>query len=981
MANTVAQLANAFAEIETLVMDGHYRAAADVVDSIREAAAARPVGSKDRADFDHYAGVVAYHSENYGQAIAHLTHAAEARRHLASMIELAETLRNLGACYRANGALSEAEPHYDEARQILEEHFPNGDKRLADVLNNLTVLFYYQSRLIEAEAVCRRALDMRRHILGDIHHDVGQSLAALGEILVAQGRVFEGADACRQSVETQSEALDPHHPDLAASLNNLAVAQYELGNFTQAEEALRRALEIDALVYGTGTLEVAIDLQNLAEILCRLRRFEDAVTIHREALQTRRDNLPSNHPDIALSLSNLGNALDGAGQWEEAKASYEEAMSIEETIAKGERSIGLASVLNNYGDFVRRIGDRDKALILFKKGLAILPEGAEKGRLHTSLLNNLADVSQRLDKVSEAETLFRAVVSIREGSLPPDHPDIAHSLSRLADIRANQGDLDEAVDLSRRAVGIVSGRFIDTSIKNPGGTADEARLSFETLMTHAGLLIQVIKASPGAAVPSPTEELFRVLQLALTTETSLALSRMAESHAASGSGVAPDIARLRQLSRQEASLKAAIVDASAKKGGSEIEALVVDLHRKLERANAERQSLEKAIPDAVDNLYRVQQLSLIDAQHVLCDDEALLIVLFGARYGISLLLGPSDCVTRMIPVPRDDIEELIASILGTVDLTAGASKLVAFDLNAASKLSELVFGAFGEHLDGIDHVIHVVGEPLGRIPLSILPNTRVQPVSSEAAAGNYRAVPWLIDRWALTAIPGPSSLNALRRRAGRSAAERPYLGFGAPENDASTLPPLPRTVEQLEAIRQALGGAPADMKTGHKATKAALVECLGRSHRVISLATHGLKADETEAMGGPHEPSLLLSGTVPDCLLLASEISELQLDADWIVLSACNTATGGSAGAEGLSGLARAFFEAGARTLLVSHWAVSELSTTMLLTSLFGVVAGTKPRRAVQLRQAMIHVRTHGLPAHAHPAYWGAFSIVGEGWV
>ena len=108
----------------------------------------------------------------------------------------------------------------------------------------------------------------------------------------------------------------------------------------------------------------------------------------------------------------------------------------------------------------------------------------------------------------------------------------------------------------------------------------------------------------------------------------------------------------------------------------------------------------------------------------------------------------------------------------------------------------------------------------------------------------------------------------------------------------------------------------------------------------------------------------------------------LKLDADWVILSACNTAAGGASGAEALSGLARAFFYAQARALLVSHWEVDSDTTVKLIT---GAIAGLPPiktmGRAEAMRQSMLALIDKGTPQEAHPAFWAPFVVVGEGGV
>lgn len=205
------------------------------------------------------------------------------------------------------------------------------------------------------------------------------------------------------------------------------------------------------------------------------------------------------------------------------------------------------------------------------------------------------------------------------------------------------------------------------------------------------------------------------------------------------------------------------------------------------------------------------------------------------------------------------------------------------------------------------------------------------------------------------------------------------------------LPRLPNTGPEIGAIAVALNADPsADVFTGAKANEAAIKSMDLSDRRVIAFATHGLIAGELDGLA---EPALALTdpgvaGTRgEDGLLTMSEIMALDLNADWIVLSACNTASGDGRGAEAISGLGSAFFYAGARALLATSWPVETTSARELTTSLFALQTEQPGlSRAEALRQSMLDVMTEGaygsgggdLYAYAHPIFWAPFILVGD---
>lgn len=376
-----------------------------------------------------------------------------------------------------------------------------------------------------------------------------------------------------------------------------------------------------------------------------------------------------------------------------------------------------------------------------------------------------------------------------------------------------------------------------------------------------------------------------------------------------------------------------------------------------------------------------------------------------------------------------------ADLLGRTNSTANDGTHLPFDLALAHELYRAVFGEVGDLIKD-KRLLIVPSGPLTVLPFQVLV-TEKPAVALPADAAGYANAAWLAKRHAVTVLPSVSSLKALRQVAKTSKATRPFIGFGNPlllgpnGNDRSAwerqtckvlakgkqiaargiraaMPaffrdglanvemvrgqyPLPETTDELCAVAKSTGGAERDLHLGDRAREKTVKSLSANgtlaSARVVHFATHGLIAGETAILtASKAEPALLLTPPArpteeDDGLLTASEVAQLKLDADWVVLSACNTAAGGGdkPSADALSGLARAFFYSGARALLVSHWAVNSEATVKLITKTFDEIkADPKIGRAEALRRSMLALVGAG-QGQAHPANWAPFVVVGEG--
>ena len=281
----------------------------------------------------------------------------------------------------------------------------------------------------------------------------------------------------------------------------------------------------------------------------------------------------------------------------------------------------------------------------------------------------------------------------------------------------------------------------------------------------------------------------------------------------------------------------------------------------------------------------------------------------------------------------------------------------------------------------------------------------------------------MVNKWSVSQLPSVSSLGALRRQEGRAAAnQRAFIGYGdpvfgsnqpssatrsgirrnggvtpinriseaAPQSRIADLAALPDTAQEIDAIARVLGADPErDVFLRERATESNVKKADLAQYRVVMFATHGLVPGD---IAGLTQPALALSaprsgavgGDDDDGMLTMDEILNLKLNARWVVLSACNTASNDGQAEESLSGLVRAFFYAGTRALLATHWPVETESARMLTTGLFETQARNPTLTGAQaLRQTMLGLIKQTTPGtrqfHAHPLFWAPFALVGEG--
>jgi CHAT domain-containing protein len=502
--------------------------------------------------------------------------------------------------------------------------------------------------------------------------------------------------------------------------------------------------------------------------------------------------------------------------------------------------------------------------------------------------------------------------------------------------------------------------------------------------------VDALARSAGGTDQALLAEAFEAAQLAqgsvTTTQIARAAARLGES--ARNPAAAAAIRARDEAGRRLAALYRARDEASAAAGRGAGPG-VAELDRQIAEAQDALTEADQATQTAAPGFAQLVQsvAAAPDVFAVLLPGEALVSTFLPPEgQGWTFVLRDGRIAAGRIGVTGAQMDALVQRLRASLEDGNGEKPFAA---GAAHDIHRALFAGVAAPLADAQRLMVVPSGQLLSIPFGVLVD------APPPAPTGHEGVSFLLARMPVAHVPAPSSFVALRR-AGPSRASRPWFGFGAPLPVPLTqaqrtfpaaaqcgrllagLPALATASLELQASGQLMGARPGDVRIGRAFTAPAVRQASLRDFRVVHFATHGLLPGELSCL---QEAAIVASPTpgaadAANALLTAGTLLDVELDADVVVLSACNSG-GGAAAGESLSGLARSIFFAGARSLMVTHWYVNDAAATRIVAfSMRNLQQGQGMAEA--MRNAQLDL-ARNVPGGSHPALWAAFALVGPG--
>jgi len=900
----------------------------------------------------------------------------------------------------------------------------------AKSLNNLGIAYYYLGQLDQTEKYWSEALAIRKIVLGKKHKSYMGTVVNLGNLYMGLGQYPKAINNFTYAKSLFEEANLTKHPFYINCLNNLGIVYETISDYEKAESYYLQTISVQKEIHGEKHPTYLVSMGYLASLYKAMGNYEKAESFLLRVLKLKKEVFGEEHFRYTETVNSLGNLYLDMKDYKKAEKFYTEDLTITKKV-HGENYRGYAESLGNMGILYRRMGDHAKAESTLIQALKIKKKiHGEKHPTYARALNNLGNLYADMRNYDQTEVLYLESYNIRKEVLGDKNEDVILSINNLAAVYSDKNQFDLTWEYLLLAIKAntdltmsknISQEWIDSLEKAEYVSLDEINTSLyiiteilekqnhahskkqEVLICDLALKLlqrkknrldaeedrlRILNKSAGWVIHSmeafdKEKDVAKAFNVVEQNKSVLLLDAVSNKRAYN-LGVLPDsiVEQEKELQKQYAATQAALVEKRSDKQRDSLRNVFMALNFKIDEFE---KNIKTNYPKYAAMKYQHEAIQVDKIQALLEDNTAMLEYLIG------------DSVVYIFYVDKNQVnlhEFAVSNVLLKNKIHALHDALSNYSLiknkNLAYRKYTVEADWFYRNLvapalvsaKNIEELIIVPDGELGHLPFeTFLVEQAPQDltdyhelhylISDYSISYNYSATLWEENKEHKKGHNNGQILGMAANYEMTLDSSKSNLRIPADIRMRSVLKPLPAARREVKALEEEFNGFFAfDSLASEKVFKEK-----SSSFAVIHLAMHGLLNKREQVLS-----NLVFtenSDSLENNFLHVYEISKMELNADLVILSACETGFGKFERGNGIASLARAFMYAGAPAMIVSLWQVNDYATAQIMKNLYNNLTDGMHKDDA-LRQAKILYIKRAKDILAHPAFWSPFILVGN---
>jgi CHAT domain-containing protein/Tfp pilus assembly protein PilF len=865
-----------------------------------------------------------------------------------------DLFNDFGNAYTEKGELDLALEYYKKALAIRLKLLGGNHPETALSYNNLGIVYKEQAKYDEAIKYHQKAIEIQRSIYGDNYPELANYYQGIGNAYKEKGELEPAMEFYQKAYSIRKKAFTDNHPLTAKDMINIANVYSERGDIDNASGFFQKALAIQKKVLGDNHPDLAITYNNLGNIYNMLQNFDLALSFYNNALEIKKAVVGENHPEIADYLNNIGNIHSAKREFEHAMDYYKQSLELKIQFY-GRKHPAVVLPYLSMGNIYYQMGDYNMALQYFQRSLASNvkdfnpePSNTYFNPTITNYYNSDVLLRSLRGKAKALVGNYRANLSLLDLTVAFETFQKCDTIINV--IRATSISKNDKIELGKIASEVYD-QAIDVCFnlnqldKNKEAGFYLKQAFYFSEKNKAGALLEALAASEASKFAGIPDSLID-LERAYNMQIAFYEKKLAETYDAQNEQTVRNA--LFAINRQYTQL---ISD------------------------------FEKNYPKYHEMKYSKENLSLQQVQDCL-DDETALLSYFAGDSLISIFTITKNTIALDKSIRKKSFDLEIFDFRN--NLTSNYATDVKSYISHAREFYKLLFP--GSIPENIKRLIIIPDGNLGMIPFETL--------LTEELSGNinqFSNYPYLIKKYQVAYNYSANLFykQNTRRRSENNAKSSAWIGIAPVFSqtgdliiDGNYITALPGSETEILTI----GGKMESKKWKNKAllfteaSEAFMKSPEIKNYNYLHIATHGFVNSEKPELSG-----IVMSENKDgenDGVLYLGEIYNMELNADLVILSACETGLGKVSKGEGVIGLTRALLYAGTRDIIVSLWKVADMSTSELMIDFYDYLLEKEvnTNRFYLYTEALHHSKTKMINSKnfGHPFFWSPFILIGQ---